>query len=177
MTEELQKSQQGASLEQAEEQKPTIKILPDACWAKALIDEKDPHHRSVEASFGAIKPYRPDFYVPHIVFMETMSSLIRAGGLTAKECTKRVTKTFGEELHARLSSELRVEQIVAKYKTFSRTGIRKLKTQDFYIVTEGMSLNAKILTCDEKMYKKVLKIYKRIYFLGENKQVNDLWKL
>jgi predicted nucleic acid-binding protein len=155
-------------------------IVPDTSWLVAVIDENDSHHVSAESSLGALLPYQPSFHVPIMAFMETISRLIRVNKMSVKKAQEKTLKFVGKRLHAKgASTTFNVENILEKYKIYSRIKIKSLTTIDFFIVTEGIGLNAKILTCDLKMYRAAKKYYKHIYFMTDKveKQKSDLARL
>jgi predicted nucleic acid-binding protein len=143
-----------------------LKIFPDSSWLIAILDERDSHHKAAESSLGALLPYNPVFYVAPIVYMETMSKLIRKLRIPVRNCYDKIEKFFSN-YQCRDKNILEKKEIVQKYKHFSRIKIKELTPIDFYIVSEGMLLNAKILTCDIKMYRTARKYYKDIYFLSD----------
>lgn len=155
-----------------------LRIVPDSSWLIAILDEKDTHHTPANSSFGAILPYNPVFYIPSLVYLETMSRLIRVNKITVKKCELKIGK-FLQKINYRRSRLLEISGIIQKYRLFSRVKISKLHPLDFYIATEGIVLNAKILTCDLQMYHYVRKYYKNIYFLTDKvkKKKSDLANL
>jgi len=161
------------------ESKNKLIILPDTSWLVAILDEKDSHHTSAASSLGALIPYSPVFYVPLMVFMETMSRLIRVNK-SVEKCSETILKLLNNKLHAKGSVvQLDFKDVIKRYKICSRQSIKRLTTIDFYIVTEGISMGAKILTCDLEMYKKSQKYYKEIYFMSDKvkTQKSDLARL
>lgn len=143
-----------------------LKIMPDTSWLIALVDEKDSHHVPVKSSFGAIFPYNPTFYIPAVVYLETLSKLVRANKISPKKAYDKIQKVL-EKINFKHSTKLGMDDIINKYKAFSRIKISKLTALDFYIVAEGISLEAKILTCDVHMYSIAKKYYNKIYFLTD----------
>lgn len=143
-----------------------LRIVPDTSWLIAILDENDTHHTPANSSFGAIFPYNPVFYIPSLVYLETISRLIRVNKIPVQKCELRIEK-FLRKINYKHSRLLEISEIIQKYKTFSRVKISKLHPLDFYIVAEGIILNAKILTCDLRMYYYVKKYYKKIYFLTD----------
>lgn len=146
--------------------KSEIRILPDSSWLIAILDEKDTHHIPTTSSLGAILPYKPVFYIPALVYLETISRLIRVNKIPVQKCEHKINK-FLQKISYKHSKSLEIAEILKKYKTFSRVKISKLHPLDFYIVTEGIFLDAKILTCDIRMYYYVKKYYQKIYFLTD----------
>lgn len=143
-----------------------MKIVPDSSWLIAVLDEKDTHHIPATSSLGAILPYKPTFYIPAIVYLETLSRLIRVNKIPVKKCEQKIDR-FLKSITYKHSSRLDISQIIEKYKAFSRVKISKLHPLDFYIATEGIFLGAKILTCDLRMYHYVRKYYSKIYFMTD----------
>lgn len=143
-----------------------LRVVPDSSWLIAILDEKDTHHVPANSSFGAILPYNPIFYIPSLVYLETISRLRRVNKIPVKKCELKIGK-FLQKINYKHSRLLEISEIIQKYKTFSRVKISKLHPLDFYIVTEGIVLDAKILTCDLRMYYYVKKYYKNIYFLTD----------
>lgn len=155
-------------------------ILPDTSWLVAILDEKDSHHVAAESSLGALLPYKPIFYIPVLAAMETISRLIRVNKMSVKECRKKVSKLFSAKLKAQGASRVySFKEILNIYDKLSRKEIKKLTAIDFSIVTEGITLNAKILTCDVQMYRVTKKYYKEIYFMTDkvDAQESDLARL
>jgi predicted nucleic acid-binding protein len=150
----------------SDDKKLELRVVPDSSWLIAILDEKDTHHVSANSSFGAMLPYEPIFYIPSLVYLETISRLIRINKIPVKKCELKIGK-FLQKISYRQSRLLEIPEIIQKYKTFSRVKISKLHPLDFYIVTEGIVLDAKILTCDLGMYYYVKKYYKNIYFLTD----------
>jgi len=143
-----------------------MRIVPDSSWLIAILDEKDTHHIPAASSLGAIFPSKPVFYIPALVYLETISRLIRVNKIPVKKCENKIER-FLTKINYKHSQSLEISEILKKYKTFSRVKISKLHPLDFYIATEGVFLGAKILTCDVKMYYYVKKYYKNIYFLTD----------
>ncbi len=155
-----------------------LRIVPDSSWLIAILDEKDTHHIPASSSLGAILPYKPIFYIPALVYLETISRLIRVNKIQVKKCEHKIDNLL-QKINYKHSSSLAISEILRKYNTFSRVKISKLHPLDFYIATEGVFLDAKILTCDVRMYYYVNKYYPKIYFLTDKvkKKGNDLSKL
>ncbi len=149
-----------------------IRIVPDSSWLIALLDENDSHHIPTTASFGALLPYKPTFYIPALVYLESLSRLIRINKMPVKKCVQKIDR-FLSKIEYKHSRTLEISEILQKYKTFSRVKISKMHPLDFYIVTEGVFLNAKILTCDLKMYRYVRRYYKKIYFITDKVEEKD----
>ena len=143
-----------------------LKIFPDSSWLIAILDENDSHHRAAKSSLGALLPYEPIFYIAPMVYMEILSRSIRKHGIPVKKCIERIKK-FMSKIQYRNKTVFDIKEIGEKYKIFSRIKIKKLTPIDFYIVSEGMLLDANILTCDIKMYRTVKKYYNRIYFMSD----------
>jgi predicted nucleic acid-binding protein len=157
-----------------------LRIVPDSSWLIAVLDENDTHHISAASSFGALLPYKPIFYIPALVYLETISRLIRINKIPVVKCEQKIDKFFSK-INYKHSRKLEISEILQKYKTFSRVKLSKLHPVDFYIVTEGMFLDAKILTCDVKMYLYAQKYYHKIYFMtdkvkGKNSDLASLIK-
>jgi predicted nucleic acid-binding protein len=147
-----------------------IKILPDSNWVISLLNPDDVHHAHVKACFGMLLPLKPTFYVATVVVMETMTTLIGKCGYTVKKARETIYKNFINKLDGHHKSEGPIElgEVLAKYGAFSKARkIKKLTTMDFYIVTEGLLLDARILTSDKKMYKTVKPTYKKIYLISD----------
>ena len=143
-----------------------IKIFPDSSWLIASLSLKDSHHTHVEQSLGFLRPLNPTFYVSTIVVMETVTGLIKSGMTVANSIAK--IRKFIEDLHCRTQRPLELDWILKKYKVFAKARkIKKLTTMDFYIVTEGMLIGAKILTADKDMYRHTKKSYKDIYLISD----------
>ncbi len=143
-----------------------LRILPDSSWLIAILDESDSHHIPVASSLGALSPYEPIFYIPALVYLETISRLIRVNKIPVKKCAQKIDR-FLSKIKYKYSTTLEISDILEKYKTFSRVKISKMHPLDFYIATEGVFLDAKILTCDLKMYRYVRQYYKNIYFMTD----------
>ena len=157
-----------------------IRVLPDSSWLVAILREKDSHHISALSALGALEPYSPTCFIPTIVVMEVMSQLIRKDKLSHTKAKDKLKKLFDKKLHPWHNKNLGVEDIMEKYKIFAKfRKINTLKSVDFYIASEGIGLDARILTCDIEMYKKVKKYYKKIYFLSDivRDQKSDLARL
>lgn len=155
-----------------------LRILPDSSWLIAMLDENDTHHIPASSSLGAILPYKPIFYIPALVYLETISRLIRINKIQVKKCEHKIDN-FLQKINYKHSRSLEIPEILRKYNTFSRVKISKLHPLDFYIATEGIFLDAKILTCDLRMYHYVNKYYPKIYFLTDKvaEKGSDLAKL
>lgn len=149
-----------------------LKVLPDSSWLIAALDENDSHHIPVASSIGAILPYEPVFYIPALVYLETISRLIRVNKIPVQKCEHKIDN-FLKKINFKHSRLLEISDILKKYKTFSRVKISKLHPLDFYIVTEGILLDAKVLTCDVRMYHYVKKYYSKIYFLTDKIKEKD----
>jgi predicted nucleic acid-binding protein len=153
--------------------KAELRIVPDSSWLIAVLDENDTHHIPANSSFGAMLPYNPIFYIPSLVYLETISRLIRVNKISVKKCEQKIGK-FLSRVNYKHSRTLEIPEILSKYKKFSRVKLSKLHPIDFYIVTEGVFLAAKILTCDLKMYHYASKYYQNIYFMTDKiKQKNS----
>ena len=159
-------------------QEKELRILPDSSWLIAILDENDSHHTPASSSLGALTPYKPVFYIPALVYLETISRLIRINKLSVKKCEQKIDR-FLSKVDYKHSRTLEISEILQKYKKFSRVKITKMHPLDFYIATEGVFLDAKILTCDLKMYHYIRKYYKDIYFMTDNvlKKDSDLGSL
>ncbi len=155
-------------------------ILPDTSWLVAILDEKDSHHTAATSSLGALLPYKPKFYVPVLVALELMSRLIRVNKIPVKSARSKILRLIGEKLtaHGRVKKHS-FDEIFDNYIKCSRQEIKKLTAIDFLVVTEGIALDAKILTCDLKMYNSTKKYYKAIYFMSDkvSSQGSDLGRL
>lgn len=70
-------------------------------------------------------------------------------------------------------------EILNRYDFWARKKIKNLTAIDFLIVTEGIVLEAKILTCDLKMYRSTKTYYENIYFMTDkvDAQESDLARL
>lgn len=157
-----------------------VVIVPDTSWLVAILDEKDSHHIAAESSLGALLPYKPTFHIPVVAAVETMSRLIRVNRTSVKDCKKKVFELFGTRLKAKGASRMYdFGEILKVYDSWSRKKVKALTTNDFLIVTEGMALGAKILTCDLEMYRVVKKYYPEIYFMSDRvvSQGSDLSRL
>jgi len=145
---------------------PELRIVPDSSWLIAILDEKDTHNVPASSSLGALLPYKPIFYIPALVYLETISRLIRVNKIPVTKCEEKIQKLLSK-IRYKHSTLLDIKKILEKYKKFSRIKIAKLHPLDFYIVTDGIFLDAKILTCDLKMYQYVKKYYNNIYFMTD----------
>ncbi len=162
----IQNNSEEIITDKKEESNQELKIVPDSSWLIAFIDENDTHHIAAKSSFGAVLPYKPAFYIPALVYLETFSRLIRINKISVKKCAERIDK-FLSKINYKHSRTLGIDQVLQKYKKFSRVKISKMHPLDFYIATEGVFLDAKILTCDLKMFYYVKKYYKNIYFITD----------
>lgn len=155
------------SLEQNNKQDPEFRIFPDSSWLIAVIDEADSHHKAALSSLGAMKPYKPIFYITPIVYLETMSRLIKKRKIAVKKCYDKIQK-FLSNIEYKHKTNLDLAEINQKFKDFSRVKISKnLSSIDFYVVAEGILLDARILTCDVNMHRIATKYYDKIYFLTD----------
>ncbi len=157
-----------------------IIILLDTSWLVAVLDENDSHHVAAASSLGALLPYRPSFHVSVLAALETISRLIRINKMSVKLSKKKLLDFIGNKLQAKGATyTFRFNDILDRYNTWSRKGIKKLTAIDFCIVTEGIGLGAKILTCDLRMYKLAKKYYDYIYFMSDKveAQESDLARL
>ena len=155
-------------------------ILPDTSWLVAILDERDSHHVAAKSSLGALLPYKPAFHVPILAAIETISRLIRVNNMSVTNCKKKFLNLVGSKLKAEgASRNYEFGEILKRYATWSRKSIRSLTAVDFCIVTEGIGLGAKILTCDLKMYRSAKKYYNAIYFMTDKVQAqqSDLARL
>jgi predicted nucleic acid-binding protein len=155
-------------------------LLADTSWLVALLDENDSHHIAAKSSLGAVQPYGPKFHVPILAAIETMSRLIRVNKMPVTGCKKKVLTLLGQTLHAQGADyHYKFEDILKRYEKWGRKKIKNLTANDFCIVTEGIGLGAKILTCDLKMYNSVKKYYPDIYFMSDKveAQESDLARL
>lgn len=124
-------------------------------------------------------PYNPVFYITPIVYLETMSRLIKKEKIAVKKCYLQIQK-FLDKVKYKHKTGLDLSEITQKFKTFSRIKISKnLSSVDFYVVAEGILLDAFILTCDLNMYSVAKKYYQKIYFLTDKvaSQESDLGRL
>ncbi len=157
-----------------------VVLLTDTSWLIALLDETDSHHISAKSSLGAVTPYSPVFHVPILSSIEAMSRLIRVNKMSVTKCKKKFLDLVGKTLRAKGANRTYdFKEILGRYDTWKRKEVKKLTAIDFCIATEGMSLGAKILTCDLKMYKSVKKYYREIYFMTDKveAQESDLARL
>ncbi len=164
-----------------------VKILPDSSVFVALIDKKDSHHESVKSLFDFINNYKYHLMIYSIVIIETISRLISKGWTVGG-----AIKSFAN-VHDLLSKgevyeggNITPEEILKRFKNFNRAKIRFLKSGDFMIMSEGILLDALILTTDKQAYKDVKKYYKNIYFVSDKakkvksdlpKFIGDFYKL
>lgn len=144
----------------SEEQQPkppieAVKILPDTSFLVALAISTDVHNRSAESLLGALLPYNPTFYITNIVVAETVGKIMKRENISAKKAIDRFKNIFSKLPGARRGGAImNWQQMFDRYTRFSRkTTFRKLDTNDFVVVTEGILLGAKIITCDTKMFK------------------------
>ena len=145
----------------------SLKIFPDSSWLISLIHKNDSHHTHVKSSFGFLSPQKPIFFISTIVLMETISGLIK-NGMTVKKAVDKVTEFVSKLDNYRAQKPIELDTVVKKYKIFAKTRkIKQLTTMDFYIVTEGMLIGAKILTSDVRMYKTTKPSYKDIYLISD----------
>ena len=176
---ESQASSENSNTEIPADTKVTIIVL-DTSWLVAILDEKDSHHTAAESSLGALLPYKPIFHIPVVAATETMSRLIRVNGISVKECKKKVLALFGNKLKADGANRVYdFREILKIYETWSRKKVKNLTANDFLIVTEGIALGAKILTCDLRMYRVLKKYYPDVYFMTDQVegQESDLSRL
>jgi len=155
-------------------------ILADTSWIVALLDEKDSHHIAAESALGALLPYKPSLHVPVLAAIETMSRLIRVNKISVKSCQKKILNLLGGKLNANgVQNNLHFKEVVKRYEKWSHKKVRSLTAIDFCIVTEGIGLKAKILTCDLKMYNAAKRYYNDIYFISDRveAQESDLARL
>lgn len=157
-----------------------VLLLADTSWLVAILDEKDSHHIAAKSSLGAVLPYEPAFHVPILASIETMSRLIRVNKISVTKCKEKIIGLLGNTLNAKgASRKYEFKEILETYDVFNRKEIKSLTAIDFCIVTEGIGLRAKILTCDLKMYRSAKKYYKDIYFMSDKveAQESDLARL
>lgn len=83
---------------------------------------------------------------------------------TAEECIRK----FIKKVNVKTEKPIKLEKILHKYHQFAKKRmIRTNSSVDFYVVTEGMSLSARVLTVDRKMYELTKPTYKNIYLISE----------
>lgn len=154
-------------------------VLFDSSFVLALLDPRDPNFKSVKSIFGFLEPFGCRYYIPVYVFVEVVSRTIQKEGTVAKALKKIEDFIKGLNGTPSLGSNPNLEEIITRYKNLARKKVRFLKSSDFIIATEGISLKALILTCDAEMYEKVIKNYNDIYFVASNakKYQNDVGKL
>jgi len=69
---------------------------------------------------------------------------------------------------------LNISELFKRYKLFGKKSLSKnLKSNDFYIATEGMLLGALILTSDLDFYENVKKSYSDIFFISTESKKQD----
>jgi len=147
--------------------KKIIRIFPDSSILISYLNKNDVHHQHACSCFGMLIPHHPTFYFSTVVVMETMSGLIR-NGFTTKKSYDLVIKFITKLEDYRSERPIGLISVLKKYQAFAKTKkIKTLTTIDFYIVTEAMSIGAKILTTDKKMYKITQKSYKEIYLITD----------
>lgn len=94
-----------------------IRIVPDSSWLIAILDEKDTHHISATSSLGAILPYKPVFYIPAIIYLETISRLIRVNKIQVQKCEHKIDK-FLQKISYKHSKFLEIAEILKNIKLF-----------------------------------------------------------
>jgi predicted nucleic acid-binding protein len=158
------------ALSTVEESRVGPTVLFDSSFILALLNPRDPNHQGVSAIWGFIKPFNCCFYIPAYVFAEVVSKRIHQLGtvsLALKEVGKFLEQVSGLGAISGGGS-LTLVDMINRYKELARKKIRFLQSNDFFIVSEGILLKSLILTCDDKMYKKVKTYYKDIYFVAKH---------
>ena len=146
--------------------KKEIKIFPDSSLLISYLNKNDINHRHVDSCLGMLIPYKPLFFFSTLVIMETMSGLVRSG-FTVKKSHKVLINLLSK-LEYMSETPIKLEKVLDKYKNFAKTKkIKTLTTIDFYIVTEAISIGAKILTSDKRMYKIAKNSYKETYLISD----------
>jgi predicted nucleic acid-binding protein len=158
------------------EARPRPAVLLDSSFILALLDPRDPNHKGVRSVFGFMDPHNCRFYIPIYVFAEVISRIIQKGGKVSDALS--TFENFLAELHgtAFMGTTPSVEEIVARYQDLARKQIRFLRSNDFFIATEGILSKSLVLTCDFGMYERVKKNYKDIYYVASSskKYKNDI---
>ena len=149
-------------------------VLLDSSFVLALLDPRDPNYKTVSSVYGFLEPHNCRFHIPIYVFAEVVARIISKSG-TVSNALSTIEK-FINELHGVpfVGSNPSIEEIVERYKGLARKQIRFLRSNDFFIATEGILSKSLILTCDAGMYEKVKVNYKDIYFVAtDSKKYKD----
>ena len=141
-----------------------LPVLEDASFIVALIDNKDSNHARAWKVFEFClkNNNKIKIFIPSIAFLETTAVLIRK-----KINTSQVNNSLWKFLHIDNIINIPLIETMAfklcrKYaailqdETLKNNGFPSfIKTSDFYIATSGIEYEAKILTFDAKMCKRI----------------------
>ena len=143
-------------------------VLLDSSFILTLLTPREQNYKAVRSVFGFLEPHNCRFYIPVYVFAEVVSRIIHKEGTVSNAL--KVIEKFINELHGVpfMGTNPSLDEIVKRYKGLARKQIRFLRSNDFFIATEGILSNSLILTCDAGMYEKVKKNYQDIFFVATN---------
>lgn len=173
-------------IDQAQTKKPPLTALEEAVFGPTLLlessfiiaylNQDDPNHKSVKSLLGFVQPHNCKFHIPLLVSVEVISKLIHKNHTVANAIKKynQFVNTLPGGLFLGTSPNL--EDILDRYKKYTRNKLKDLQGNDFIIVTEGIVAGSIILTCDYEMYQKAKKYHEDIYFVAtdSNKYSNDV---
>ena len=151
-------------------------LLLESSFVIAYLNPDDPNHKSTRSLLGFIQPHNCKFHIPLLVSVEVISKLIHKGNTVASAIKKynQFVSTLPGGLF--LGTPLNLENILGRYRKYTRNQLKDLQGNDFIIVTEGMVSGSIILTCDYEMYQKAKKYHDDIYFVATDsvKYGNDV---
>jgi len=152
------------------------RVMLDSSFIVSILNSQDTNHKCTEALFRFIGPYNCRFHMPLYVYAEALSRLIQQGKTVAESL--KIMDDFLNKIPGALivGAGPTLKEIKERYKKIARKKIRLLRSNDFYIATEGILSGALILTCDYEMYLRTKKYYPDIFFIATHskKYKNDI---
>ncbi len=145
-------------------------ILQDSSFLIATLNDEDLFYKDAINITGQLSKQDIKLVIPSVVFFEVFTTLIKKGIPKAI-----VEKSLWNFLHQDNILTISVLETMAfrfanRLQSESLSG---LKTSDFVITSVGLDYDAKILTFDKTMRKRVGKAYPDVYYCSNRGNMKD----
>jgi predicted nucleic acid-binding protein len=148
-----------------------IRVLADTSFFASYLAGSEVSSLSTKVIVAYLKTQRQyfDLYVPNFVLLELISKLKQ------KYSFKQARRKFDGLLEEISKSRVAVSEgnftmlhIFERYEQFSKKKLSsRLRSNDFFIATDAILVNAMLLTCDRKMHDAVKKTYQDVYYITD----------